>query len=47
VLKRKQWVIYQECFFFNVFELGAASANQVLTSDEALRSIAEVLSTMN
>jgi hypothetical protein len=28
--------------FFNAFELGAESANQVLSNDEALRSIAEV-----
>jgi hypothetical protein len=33
--------------FFNPFELGAESANQVISSDEALRSIAEVFSTMN
>jgi hypothetical protein len=32
--------------FFNAFELGAESGNQVF-SNEALRSIAEVLSTMN
>jgi hypothetical protein len=32
--------------FFNTFELGAESGNQVISS-EALRSIAEVLSTMN
>jgi hypothetical protein len=32
--------------FFNAFELGAESANQVI-SNEALRSIAEVFSTMN
>jgi hypothetical protein len=32
--------------FFNAFELGTESANQVI-SKEALRSIAEVLSTMN
>jgi hypothetical protein len=32
--------------FFNAFELGAESANQVL-SKEALRSIVEVLSTIN
>jgi hypothetical protein len=31
--------------FFNAFELGAESANQVL-SNEVLRSIAEVFSTM-
>jgi hypothetical protein len=33
--------------FFNAFELGAESANQVISSDEASRSIAEVFSTMN
>jgi hypothetical protein len=33
-------------FFFNAFELGAESANQVL-SNKALRSIAEVFSTMH
>jgi hypothetical protein len=43
-LKRKHWVISQECFFFIAFELGAESANQVL-SNEALRSIAKVFST--
>jgi hypothetical protein len=32
--------------FFNAFELGAESENQVI-SNEALRSIAEVFSTMN
>jgi hypothetical protein len=32
--------------FFNAFELGAESANQVISS-EALRSIAEVFSKMN
>jgi hypothetical protein len=32
--------------FFNAFELGAESANQVI-SKEALRSIAEVFLTMN
>jgi hypothetical protein len=32
--------------FFNAFELGAESGNQVF-SNEALRSIAEVFSTMN
>jgi hypothetical protein len=32
--------------FFNAFELGAESGNQVL-SNEALRSIAEVFSTIN
>jgi hypothetical protein len=33
--------------FFYAFELGAESENQVVSSDEALRSIAEVLSTIN
>jgi hypothetical protein len=33
-------------FFFNAFELGAESANHVI-SNEVLRSIAEVFSTMN
>jgi hypothetical protein len=33
-------------FFFNAFELGAESANQVISKEE-LRSIAEVFSTMN
>jgi hypothetical protein len=33
--------------FFNAFELGVESGNQVISSDEALRSIAEVFSTMN
>jgi hypothetical protein len=42
-LKVKHWVISQECFFFNAVELGAESANQVI-SNEALRSIAEVFS---
>jgi hypothetical protein len=32
--------------FFNAFELGAKSANQVI-SNEALRSIVEVFSTIN
>jgi hypothetical protein len=42
----KTWVISQECFFFNAFELGAESANQVI-SKEALRSIVGVFSTIN
>jgi hypothetical protein len=33
--------------FFNAFELGAESGNEVISSDEALRSIAEVFSTIN
>jgi hypothetical protein len=35
----------QRVLFFNVFELRAESGNQVFSSDEALRSIAEVFST--
>jgi hypothetical protein len=31
--------------FFNAFELGTESGNHVFSSDEALRSIAEVFST--
>jgi hypothetical protein len=38
--------MFQECFFFNAFELGAESANQVL-SKEALRLIVGVFSTIN
>jgi hypothetical protein len=38
VLKIKHWVISQECFFFNAFELGAESANQVISNDEASSS---------
>jgi hypothetical protein len=34
-------------FFFNAFELGVKSENQVFSSREALRSIAEVFSTRN
>jgi hypothetical protein len=33
--------------FFNAFELGAESGNQVISIDEASRSIAEVFSTRN
>jgi hypothetical protein len=33
--------------FFNAFELGAKSENQVFSSEEALRSIPEVFSTRN
>jgi hypothetical protein len=33
--------------FFNAFELDAESKNQVVSSDEASRSIAEVFSTRN
>jgi protein associated with RNAse G/E len=37
---------FPKVFFFNVFELGTESGNQVFLN-EALRSIAEVFSTMN
>jgi hypothetical protein len=37
-MKIKQWVISQECFFFNAFELGAESENQVILSDDASSS---------
>jgi hypothetical protein len=33
--------------FFNAFELGAESVNQVISNDEVSRSIAEVFSTIN
>jgi hypothetical protein len=33
--------------FFNAFEIGAKSKNQVFSSEGALRSIAEVFSTRN
>jgi hypothetical protein len=33
--------------FFDAFELGAESGNQVFSSDEASSSIAEVFSTRN
>jgi hypothetical protein len=33
--------------FFNTFELGAESKNQVFSSEEASRSIPEVFSTRN
>jgi hypothetical protein len=33
--------------FFNAFELGAESINQVISSDEASRSIGKVFSTRN
>jgi hypothetical protein len=45
--EEKTLVYLPRLLFFNAFELGAESANQVLSSDEALRSIAEVLSTIN
>jgi hypothetical protein len=44
--KRKILGYLPRVLFFNAFELGAESGNQVI-SNEALRSIAEVFSTMN
>jgi hypothetical protein len=45
-LKNKTMGYLPRVFFFNAFELDAESANQVF-SKEALRSIAEVFSTIN
>jgi hypothetical protein len=44
--KKKTLGYLPKVLFFNAFELGAESANQVISS-EALRSIAEVFSTIN
>jgi hypothetical protein len=44
--KKKILSYLPRVLFFNAFELGAESANQVL-SNEALRSIAQVFSTIN
>jgi hypothetical protein len=44
--KKKTLDYLPRVLFFNAFELGAESGNQVI-SNEALRSIAEVFSTMN
>jgi hypothetical protein len=46
VLKVKILGYLPRVLFFNAFELGAESANQVI-SRESLRSIAEVFSIMN
>jgi hypothetical protein len=46
ITKKKTLGYLPRVLFFNAFELGAESANQVL-SNEALRSIAEAFSTMN
>jgi hypothetical protein len=46
ITKKKTLGYLPRMLFFNAFELGAESVNQVL-SNEALRSIAEVFSTMN
>jgi hypothetical protein len=44
ITKNKTLGYLPRVFFFNTFELGAESGNQVF-SNEALRSIAEVFST--
>jgi hypothetical protein len=44
--KKKTLSYLPRVLFFNAFELGAESANQVI-SNKALRSIAEVFSTIN
>jgi hypothetical protein len=44
--KKKTLGYLPRVLFFNAFELGAESANQVL-SNEALRSIAQVFATIN
>jgi hypothetical protein len=46
ITKKKTLGYLPRVLFFNAFELGAESGNQVL-SNEALRSIAEVFSTRN
>jgi hypothetical protein len=45
--KKKTLGYLPRVVFINAFELGAKSRNQVFSSDEALRSIAEVFSTRN
>jgi hypothetical protein len=47
ITKKKILGYLPRVLFFNAFELGAESANQVTSSDEALRSIAEVFSIRN
>jgi hypothetical protein len=46
ITKKKTLGYLPRVLLFNAFELSAESANQVI-SNEALRSIAEVFSTMN
>jgi hypothetical protein len=46
ITEKKTLGYLSRVLFFNAFELGAESGNQVF-SNEALRSIAEVFSTMN
>jgi hypothetical protein len=42
ITKKKTMGYLPRVLFFNAFELGAESGNQVISSNEALRSIAEV-----
>jgi hypothetical protein len=46
ITEKKTMGYLSRVLFFNAFELGAESGNQVF-SNEALRSIVEVFSTMN
>jgi hypothetical protein len=45
--KKKTLGYLPRVLFFNAFELGAESGNQVISNDEASRSIADVFSTRN
>jgi hypothetical protein len=45
ITENKIWVISQEVLFFNAFQLGAENRHQVLSSEEASRSMAEIFST--
>jgi hypothetical protein len=45
--KKKSLGYLPRVLFFNAFELGAESENQVFSNEEALRSIPEVFSTRN
>jgi hypothetical protein len=45
--KKKTLCYLPGVLFFNAFELGAESGNQVFSNEGALRSIAEVFSTRN
>jgi hypothetical protein len=47
ITKNKTLGYLPRVLFFNAFELGAESGNQVMSSDKALRSIVEVFSTRN
>jgi hypothetical protein len=47
ITKSKTLGYLPRVLFFNAFELGAESTNQVISSDEASSSIVGVFSTMN